>query len=154
MIANMWRSSRLDSRRDCLAHRCPNISSRREGKEDRRKEDVNFEGVSKGWNKGLFTMTAISAIDIIIKFVYKMINSGDKLSIRTHRVHIFVLLSLDWLQTVGFPFFPRSFLFFLRSVVVVGHPFFVFRSVSKRVQLGAQRKAMKWNDAEAAVFIV
>ena len=51
-------------------------------------------------------MTAISAIDIIIKVVYKMINSGDKLSIRTHRVHIFVLLSLDRVQTVGFSFFP------------------------------------------------
>ena len=57
-------------------------------------------------------MTAISAIDIIIKVVYKMINSGDKLSIRTHRVHIFVLLSLDRVQTVGFSFFPSVFPFF------------------------------------------
>ena len=48
MISNMWRSSRPDSRRDCIAHRCPNISSRREGKEDGAREDVNFEGVSKG----------------------------------------------------------------------------------------------------------
>ena len=53
------------------------------------EEEVNFEGVSvsKGENKGLYTMRMISAIETIVPYVRRSIQNGDKLLIVTHLVH-------------------------------------------------------------------